>query len=1194
MKNLFHVGNNHDSSRFIYNNETPRNKEKDVSYSAEVTELHEDTLERLKALGKNVEGKLAKQIDKYCDWAFAAFEKEYKNTNLENMDEARKLARLMDHREIGGKIEFRTEMVARVNHFLQEQYDSGRITAQEASNLLLAGMEKMKLHIGAEKALRQANKMINWNFEGGKTEELLSENLRKQFKGADRAKLAEKMEKGEDGVRLEKGKITLGGKEYDIQDAEILTGVAMTDIDTRFLEGFVLKNAILAEDGRILAQMENGCEGNLVVLNVEKGTKKKEEKEDPEPEVLCEDCEIDREISLEDITPDTFENWLERISDWEKRGIDRAKIADAIYNYFLMDTPLGKISRRHGLLNLVIGDRNGGSPVPEEYLGKYKSFLTLDQNDQENLTETFTDEEIQKQLGSLQEMHADAVAHNGVLSAKYRTILEAQMQQPVSDEEFRNFGERLRDFTWETLKQSFGASLAASAVATLAAGTPIGVAVVFVEFFRSTIGAETKLEMASVRKLDLVAEHARLYRKYEEFVYEKDGNLHIYKSKFKKAYFYDLKLLLALDKKITGKGLTEDDQKFISQYLSQIDKNKCYAQNLYQTAFSSKETVKKASAGDGKSVEALDEIMTDPVRKAIEERRKTYAEYRQEVGEKLFDSVEGKVDAHDIISQSIQRIGEFLGMGDRADTVEEAYSEINEWLNEYEEDHFEFRDGKLQPKKEFIDEMKKLKEEDPEEFDEEMQKLDLKNKEYLTALQLRSQLFNASKLAIPREGSVIFTQSADILDQVNDKVKEGDKLYKSIKPSVDKYLEVVSQVYESLDPVIHQGSGFSIEEMELDGDAHLSYVLGKIRENVEILNKAMAEGDKETLAKVIGNINQATEWQSGNESTYESVYYLQNVVLPTLQRNKPKSEQVPEWVQRNREEQYKEESPHALKVCEMAPEDYMVIPYIDDSSGMPIGWAFEVGRTESVRLKEVKDTIEHEDTFREQVGEEFNPNKEFTTLFNEDPTKWTQEEINHYMNNTLGEYFSTRSVDQAREILARIGANPEKFIEKIYGDVTKTWTEEVTRTVLEKTKDWAYSQLKTSIPGIHGGVLASKLEHSVAGGEGKGFDLAGDFVEKLQAGNEVKDFKIIEGKKKVRSYGNEQFEINKLVEVTFTRHGQELTAQYLPSKDGKKLYWVEEKQWQDGEKELIVRDESASWLKINKGKIEVKKENELE
>lgn len=1212
-------------SRFLYNDETPSQNVENSGYSKEINELHEDTKERLKALGTNVEGGWADLIDKSCDVAFEKFFEQYQSTDFSKPEEIDKLNKFMRHTEVqklateklgkdvGADMMFRTEMVARVNHFLKEQVSMRKVTAEQASDLLLGGMEQMKQKDkSANNSLRQASRMINY----GKKENLLGETIREQFRGNKRKELAEKMEKGEQGVHIEKGKITLGGKTYDIKNCEILTGVAMAEIDIRFLEKFVLKNAIFAEDGKILAQMQNGCEGNLVVLNVTEKEEVVEQTPPPEvvPEeipVVCEDCEIDKKISLKDITPEQFKNWLDNASEWEERGIKRSEMADAIYNYFLMDTPLGKISRKKGLVNVILGDRNSESIASEEYLARYKKYLSLDAEDQEKLLETFTGEEIQKQEQSLQEMHADAIANNGVLSEKYRAAIEAQMGAPISDDEFRNFGERLASFTWETMKQSFMASLAASAVATLAAGNPVGVAVVFVEFFRSTIGAKTKLEMVSVRKMDLVAEHARLHKKFQDRLDEAKGNgenLLLTAVSLQKQEFYEFRLFQALDHEIKRKPteqLSPEDAAVIDAYLKKASSNAAYAENLYQTAYSSKETVRNNTDDVAENDEKIN--ITDPVRQAIERRRLTYEKYRKEVGDRLFDAVEGQVDAQDLVSKVVQRIGEFLGMGDRADTPEEAYEEINEWILEYEEgsDYLEIRDGKLQFKNEFIKEMTELKKGDPEEYDDRMRELDQENKKYTIALQLRAQLFNAAKLSLPREGGVVFTQSADLLDRLNTQVEreagtrkakqetlttEGEKakvekgIYTNLKPSVDKYLNVVTRIYEALDPVMELGSGFSLEELELDGDAHLSYVLGRIRSNVEALNKALQDGDKVKLVQIIGNINQATEWQSGNNSTYESVNYLENVVLPALERRKPEVVQVPDWMQRVREDEYKKESPHTLKVCEMAPEDYIVIPYTDESTGMPIGWSFEVARTDKMQTKSVTEKQERTKTETVQTGETFNPNKEFITKFNDDPSKWTQDEIQKYMDGTLDQYLAGLSPDAAREVLGRLGIDPGKFITPVYEDVTTKWIETVSREATEKIGGWTADKLKTSIPGIFGGMTWSQIENRIWDGKEKDFGTPKNVKEVLQKGNEVKSIKKIE-KAKIRFYGQDPFEAN-LLEVTFTHNGKEHTAKYL-SKDGKLLF-VEEKQWSDDDKELIIRDESTS-LEIKNGKIEVKR-----
>jgi hypothetical protein len=914
-----------------------------------------------------------------------------------------------------------------------------------------------------------------------------------------------------------------------------VVGGGIVDIDGSYLESFRVKNNTAVMGNKIYAQMENGCQGNFVVLEVE-------EKAPGD----CDNCTINKNSTLSNIEPKKFAQQLDRISDWEKRGVKRAKIADAIYNYFLKDTPFGRISSKHGLLNVLGGDINEDSPIPAEYLAEYKKYLSPQNKDIDSLTKTFTEAEMQKSLDLLQKMHRDALANNDGLQKKYKKIFESSLTgETISDNKFRTFWERLKSFTWETLKQSFGASLAASAVATLTTGNSVGVAVVFVEFFRSTIGAKTKLQMASVEKLDMVAEHARLYKKYSQKIEKSDsGGLKIKApGVFSNEESPEIQLLLALDAKILERKISDEEQELIDQYLAKVDTNKCHAQNLYQTVFSAKDAVEKVSKEEEESVNDLNDLMTDPVRESIEERRKTYEMYRKEVGEKLFDAVQGQVNSQDIFSEIFRGIGNLLGR-DPIDTPEEAYQEIDTWIDKYENENFEYKNNEMNLKAEFVKEMNELNTSDPDKFDEEMKKLERKNKEYLTALQLRSQLFNASRLAIPREGSVIFTQAADILDRLNDEKrkqedglndsdKEFKNLCKKIKPSIDAYLRTVSQVYEALDPVINSGSGFSLKELDLEGDAHLSVILGSIRENVESLNEALNEAlennellkslqenlndnddipllqqslaqvahinkgkfrndvqeihnnisddDKEsmkenvkdlitsiqedstkTLLKIIGDINQSKTYRSGNESTYGSLHYLEDTVLPKLRKNPPNSESIPEWVQRVREEKYKKESQYTLKVCELAPEDYAIIPYTDDSSGIPIGIALEVGRYEKTLEKKTK--TESVERSKEKIDTK--------SAYNNVEKNLTREQLqklglyDKWKNGDLAQHFENLNLDGKKKFLEDLGIDPSEY-------TTHTeWTEETVKEVFKTVLGWTQN-VGTSPSGTAGGMATS-------------------------------------------------------------------------------------------------------------------------
>jgi hypothetical protein len=142
--------------------------------------------------------------------------------------------------------------------------------------------------------------MVDDDRQGNK----LTANIAKKFKNKiERTKLARLMEKGEQSVQLGET-FTFKQKEYTMTECEILTGAAMTQINPKLTSGLYLQNAIMLEGGKqIIAQLENGCEGNFVVIDVkEKG------KDDPDPDIPdgFEKMDWNQKIDIGDLPPDIF------------------------------------------------------------------------------------------------------------------------------------------------------------------------------------------------------------------------------------------------------------------------------------------------------------------------------------------------------------------------------------------------------------------------------------------------------------------------------------------------------------------------------------------------------------------------------------------------------------------------------------------------------------------------------------------------------------------------------------------------------------------------------------------------------------------------------------------------------------------------------------------------------------------------
>ncbi|MFH1545813.1 MAG: hypothetical protein ABIE14_00350 [Patescibacteria group bacterium] len=173
---------------------------------------------------------------------------------------------------------FRTYTFDKIEDFLKSEVASKKIEATEASRILEVMMSGMKVkNKSTGEVLWSSMRMVQYV-------DFLPDDIKKRFKGKDnKADLAKEMEAGGQNLTIAAGGVVeVGGKKYQIKQFETLIGAAMSKIEAQLTGGFKLKN-LLIKDGVALAQMENGCGGNLVALQLEEKTEEvvlpKEKKE---------------------------------------------------------------------------------------------------------------------------------------------------------------------------------------------------------------------------------------------------------------------------------------------------------------------------------------------------------------------------------------------------------------------------------------------------------------------------------------------------------------------------------------------------------------------------------------------------------------------------------------------------------------------------------------------------------------------------------------------------------------------------------------------------------------------------------------------------------------------------------------------------------------------------------------------------
>ncbi len=720
-------------------------------------------------------------------------------------------------------------------------------------------------------------------------------------------------------------------------------------------------------------------------------------------EVNCDEggeCEInkcrvvDQETAIEEAT---------QIAEKKERHTRRQLTAHAIFNYFL--TWGGLASRRHGWLSVLsegmdklgidpldMTDYDEDSIIPKEYLKHYEDFLKLTPADEEEIVKNLARIGVQdkiKQLEDLDKLFAD---EQRLTDDDITTLRESPLLENVNDERFRTFWTKLKDTTWETIKQSFYASITASALTLVGAAPPALVGVVFIELFRSTFLADSKLEVMSNDRLDIVAEHARLYKELGiPIAYAEQVGGEIATEGYEAHRYYSV--FVALDKKIKGLELTAEDQNLVDEFLNKAPSNVEYAKMTYQSVFDYNERIE------------LDRTLpvASKYSRAISRLKQAHLLELEEAIEKgMIDPIDGKI-GHGILG--VERLWEWT-FGDSTDTPEEAYEAIDKEIKEREEELEELV-AELENEAKNVDDKKSIKRD-----------YDSKKEELLALYALRGKAFNQCKLGPQSELLVTYSQIEEILSFMGQNAK-----YSSAAAALEPYIQqiiAIDKTYQN--NIAHRRAGFYTGKLDgtswmLGHDDRMSEAFAQIREYIsevhDIINndelkeiygeirrledakdrfeslKAQAEvaGDASTAKQHEAEINRIQVQLEGakkKEAETKAKIFNENTTASRLESrisggdieyfrdlNKALEQitsrddlaQIPEWL-----EPGKDWGDGAnLSICDLAKADYHVVENWDQDTGMPIGFAFEVGRTGP--NQEMKDIIQEEKDFELNITE---------------------------------------------------------------------------------------------------------------------------------------------------------------------------------------------------------------------------------
>jgi hypothetical protein len=243
-----------------------------------------------RARNKKAIEQAAKKVEENIPKITDALKKAARDSSEENI---LAVAKLSDGRDYGlsGEAQklYRTEMVVRMQRIMQSDIEIDRNLASKILERSFAEMITDSAK-SAKDSLFEAMRAVEHD-------DMLKDDYAKIFGHKyKREAIAKKMEKdGQDDVRISNQLFTIGDKTYNIDEIQVLNGAAMTNIDPRMTDGFILKNVIIMEDGLIFAQMQNGCKGNFVGIKPGEREKYRE----LENEEVYDDLEPPQEVGAE-------------------------------------------------------------------------------------------------------------------------------------------------------------------------------------------------------------------------------------------------------------------------------------------------------------------------------------------------------------------------------------------------------------------------------------------------------------------------------------------------------------------------------------------------------------------------------------------------------------------------------------------------------------------------------------------------------------------------------------------------------------------------------------------------------------------------------------------------------------------------------------------------------------------------------
>jgi hypothetical protein len=162
---------------------------------------------------------------------------------------------------------YRTEMFATVQHHF-ENNPPANLTASDISEFFLAGMGAVYSYAHNRQtpsaALSDAREAIKYDLDT----KAVDTTYWNTVSGGDIRNLAAEMNSGVN-ASFSGENLVVNGQTSKVLGFEALTGAAMADYNVKYLQNFQLRNLIVRDGTHVLACMNNGCNGNLVAIELE-------------------------------------------------------------------------------------------------------------------------------------------------------------------------------------------------------------------------------------------------------------------------------------------------------------------------------------------------------------------------------------------------------------------------------------------------------------------------------------------------------------------------------------------------------------------------------------------------------------------------------------------------------------------------------------------------------------------------------------------------------------------------------------------------------------------------------------------------------------------------------------------------------------------------------------------------------------